>query len=139
MQMALYEPGLGYYSAGGMKFGPDGDFVTAPELSPLFSRCLARACAEIISQHDDAEIIEVGGGSGIMATGISRRPSLGSASTLAGGPAGTSAAASTNEGRKLVVGREICLSGEIKACERLIVEGRVEADLTDSRVEIMKG
>jgi len=70
MQMALYEPGLGYYSAGSMKFGPDGDFVTAPELSPLFSRCLARACAGIISQHDDAEIIEVGGGSGIMAADV---------------------------------------------------------------------
>ena len=70
MQMALYEPGLGYYSAGSMKFGPDGDFVTAPELSPLLSRCLARACAGIISQHDDAEIIEVGGGSGIMAADV---------------------------------------------------------------------
>ena len=70
MQMALYEPGLGYYSAGSLKFGPDGDFVTAPELSPLFSRCLARTCAEVIGQYDDAEIIEVGGGSGIMAAGV---------------------------------------------------------------------
>ena len=41
MEMALYEPGLGYYSAGARKLGADGDFVTAPELSPLFSRCLA--------------------------------------------------------------------------------------------------
>ena len=70
MQMALYEPGLGYYSAGSLKFGPDGDFVTAPELSPLFSRCLARACAEVVGQYDDAEIIEVGGGSGIMAADV---------------------------------------------------------------------
>ena len=65
-------------------------------------------------------------GSGIMAPGMSRRPSLGSAAA--------SASAAGNEGRKLVVGREICLSGEIKTCEKLIVEGRVEADLTDSKL-----
>src|SRR5690349_8229627 len=46
MEMALYEPGLGYYSAGATKLGPAGDFVTAPEISPLFSRCLANQCAE---------------------------------------------------------------------------------------------
>src|SRR5689334_20726155 len=40
MEMALYEPTLGYYSAGSRKLGADGDFVTAPEISPLFSRCL---------------------------------------------------------------------------------------------------
>ena len=44
MELALYEPGLGYYSAGSRKFGEAGDFVTAPEISPLFSRCLARQC-----------------------------------------------------------------------------------------------
>ena len=38
MELALYAPGLGYYSAGARKFGPAGDFITAPELSPLFSR-----------------------------------------------------------------------------------------------------
>ena len=43
MQLALYEPGLGYYSAGARKFGAAGDFVTAPEVAPVFSRCLARA------------------------------------------------------------------------------------------------
>lgn len=47
-------------------------------------------------------------------------------------PEGRSAASSV-EGRKLVVGREICLSGEIKTCEKLVVEGRVEADLRDSQ------
>ena len=73
-------------------------------------------------------------GSGIMQPGISRRPSLGSASALAAPAAAGAAASAANEGRKLVVGREICLSGEIKACERLIVEGRVEADLTDSKL-----
>ena len=45
MEMALYEPGLGYYSAGATKLGAGGDFVTAPEISPLFSRCLANQCA----------------------------------------------------------------------------------------------
>ncbi len=73
-------------------------------------------------------------GSGIMQPGISRRPSLGSASALAATPAAGTPGSAANEGRKLVVGREICLSGEIKACERLIVEGRVEADLTDSKL-----
>ena len=41
MELALYAPGLGYYSAGSVKLGSSGDFVTAPELSPLFGRCLA--------------------------------------------------------------------------------------------------
>ncbi|MEQ8206168.1 MAG: SAM-dependent methyltransferase, partial [Woeseia sp.] len=45
MQHALYEPGLGYYVAGTRKFGADGDFVTAPEVSPLFGRVLAAQCA----------------------------------------------------------------------------------------------
>src|SRR6476659_4687726 len=39
MELCLYAPGLGYYSAGATKFGPDGDFVTAPELGPLFAAC----------------------------------------------------------------------------------------------------
>ena len=42
MKLALYEPGLGYYSAGALKLGAAGDFVTAPEAAPVFSRCLAR-------------------------------------------------------------------------------------------------
>ena len=45
MHMALYEPSLGYYVAGLRKIGKDGDFVTAPEISPLFSQCLANQCA----------------------------------------------------------------------------------------------
>ena len=48
MSAALYEPGLGYYSAGSRKFGPDGDFITAPEISALYSRCLARQCAQVL-------------------------------------------------------------------------------------------
>lgn len=70
MDMALYAPGLGYYSAGARKFGPPGDFVTAPEVSSLFPRCLARACTEILASVDGGEILEIGGGSGVMAAEI---------------------------------------------------------------------
>lgn len=69
MQMALYEPGLGYYSAGSRKFGPDGDFVTAPELSPLFSRCVARQCREVLAVTGGG-ILEFGAGAGTMAADI---------------------------------------------------------------------
>jgi SAM-dependent MidA family methyltransferase len=70
MEMALYEPGLGYYSAGAVKLGPRGDFVTAPEISPLFSRCLANQCAEILEQLPDGQVLELGAGSGVMAAEI---------------------------------------------------------------------
>jgi SAM-dependent MidA family methyltransferase len=70
MELALYAPGLGYYSAGSGKFGEAGDFVTAPELSPLFSRCLARQCAEVLSAIDGGDILEFGAGSGVMAADI---------------------------------------------------------------------
>ncbi len=49
MDLALYAPGLGYYVAGARKFGPGGDFVTAPGLSPLFGLCLARQCQEVLT------------------------------------------------------------------------------------------
>ncbi len=68
MEMALYEPGLGYYSAGAAKFGAVGDFVTAPEISALFSRCLASQCAEVLTALGGGDIVELGAGSGIMAT-----------------------------------------------------------------------
>ncbi len=70
MEMALYEPGLGYYSAGSRKLGQDGDFVTAPESSPLFSRCLANQCAEILGELGGGDILELGAGSGIMAADV---------------------------------------------------------------------
>jgi SAM-dependent MidA family methyltransferase len=66
MELALYAPGLGYYSAGSRKLGSDGDFVTAPEISPLFARCLARQLAEL-SQHGLNTILELGAGSGALA------------------------------------------------------------------------
>ncbi|MGH8267050.1 MAG: class I SAM-dependent methyltransferase [Steroidobacteraceae bacterium] len=66
MELALYAPGLGYYSAGSFKIGAGGDFVTAPEVSDLFSRCLARQCAEVL-QATGGEILELGAGTGRMA------------------------------------------------------------------------
>ena len=68
MQLALYEPGLGYYSAGARKFGAEGDFVTAPEVAPVFSRCLALQCAEVIRElGPESRLLELGAGSGVMA------------------------------------------------------------------------
>lgn len=67
MELALYEPGLGYYSAGTAKFGEAGDFVTAAEMSPLFARCLARAIVPTLRGLGDADILELGAGSGALA------------------------------------------------------------------------
>src|SRR3546814_17216864 len=50
MELALYAPGLGYYSAGAPKFGRAGDFVTAPELGSLFAQCIAAAVATALRQ-----------------------------------------------------------------------------------------
>jgi len=69
MRLALYAPGLGYYSAGASKFGSSGDFVTAPEVSSLFSRCLARQCAAVL-QVTGGDVLELGAGSGRMAADI---------------------------------------------------------------------
>jgi len=70
MQLALYAPGLGYYAAGSIKFGRAGDFVTAPEVSPLFSFVVARQCAEVLAQVDGGEILEFGAGSGRLAVDV---------------------------------------------------------------------
>ncbi len=70
MDLALYAPGLGYYSAGRRQFGAGGDFLTAPELSPLFSRCLARQCAQVLAGLAGGSILEFGAGSGIMAAAL---------------------------------------------------------------------
>ncbi len=64
MQAMLYTPGLGYYSAGLYKFGEQGDFVTAPEISPLFGRCLAMQCQQLFDQGCANKILEFGAGSG---------------------------------------------------------------------------
>lgn len=71
MQLALYAPGLGYYSAGARKFGAAGDFVTAPEVAPVFSRCVAVQCAEVLpSLGAHAVLLELGAGSGTMAAAL---------------------------------------------------------------------
>ena len=68
MELALYAPGLGYYSAGTHKFGMGGDFVTAPELGPLFAATVADALAPVLQQlGPDAVMLELGGGSGAFA------------------------------------------------------------------------
>jgi len=70
MSAVLYEPGLGYYSAGSRKFGSEGDFVTAPEISSLFSQCLAFQCAQILNDLGSGVIMELGAGTGVMARDI---------------------------------------------------------------------
>lgn len=68
MELALYAPGLGYYAAGSIKLGEEGDFITAPEISPLFSQALANAILPIIDSQQI--ILEVGAGRGRMAADI---------------------------------------------------------------------
>jgi SAM-dependent MidA family methyltransferase len=69
MELALYAPGLGYYSAGSWKLGRGGDFVTAPEVSELFGRCVAAQCAPVL-RATGGEILELGAGTGRMAAAI---------------------------------------------------------------------
>lgn len=66
MHLALYAPGLGYYSGGAKKFGEAGDFVTAPEISPLFAQALARQVAQLL-QMTNGNLLELGAGTGRMA------------------------------------------------------------------------
>ena len=74
MELCLYAPGLGYYSAGAAKFGPSGDFVTAPELGPLFAACVADALAPVLRElGPDAWFVELGGGSGAFAEVVLKR------------------------------------------------------------------
>ncbi len=69
MEAALYAPGLGYYAAGATKFGAAGDFVTAPELTPLFGRTLAQAIAPVLTETG-GEVLELGAGSGRLAADV---------------------------------------------------------------------
>lgn len=70
MHHALYAPGLGYYAAGASKFGEEGDFVTAPEVSPIFGRILARQCKAVFEELGGGSILEYGAGSGRLASDI---------------------------------------------------------------------
>ena len=70
MQIALYEPALGYYVAGARKFGEAGDFVTAPEMTPLFGASLATQIACIVDAARERRIVELGAGSGKLAADV---------------------------------------------------------------------
>ncbi len=80
MAQALYAPGLGYYAAGNVKLAdadgdvrtPAGDFVTAPQLSPLFARTLARQAAQVLRQTQTETVLEFGAGTGALAEGVLR-------------------------------------------------------------------
>ena len=69
MAEALYTPGLGYYSGGAHKFGPGGDFITAPELTPLFGQALASQVQQIMSLSAP-HVIEAGAGTGLLAADL---------------------------------------------------------------------
>lgn len=72
MEMALYQPGLGYYSAGLHKFGAAGDFITAPELGSLFAQCLSKNILAVAEKLTAPEynILEIGAGSGVLAADL---------------------------------------------------------------------
>jgi len=70
MDRALYTSGLGYYAAARSRFGARGDFVTAPEISPRFARCVARQTVQILDAIGGGEVLEVGAGSGTLAAGV---------------------------------------------------------------------
>ena len=71
MDLALYAPGLGYYNSGTHKIGKEGDFVTAPEISSLFTKCVAKQFHQVLSfLGSSACILEIGAGSGIFARDV---------------------------------------------------------------------
>lgn len=70
MELALYAPGSGYYSAGTQKFGEQGDFITAPEVSPLFAQTLANPVSQVLQSMGGGDVIEFGAGSGVLAADL---------------------------------------------------------------------
>ena len=69
MELALYAPGLGYYAAGARKFGEEGDFVTSPEISPMFAKCIGLQAAQVL-KDTGGDILELGPGSGVLAADL---------------------------------------------------------------------
>jgi SAM-dependent MidA family methyltransferase len=69
MEQLLYAPGLGYYAAGARKFGAAGDFITAPEMTPLFGKALSRQVAQVMAASAPV-VLEVGAGSGRLAADL---------------------------------------------------------------------
>ena len=77
LQLVLYAPGLGYYVAGARKFGVEGDFVTAPEITPLFAQALALQVAAILAATATREIVAAGMvGSNPDTTSVAQRGSV---------------------------------------------------------------
>ncbi len=72
METALYAPGLGYYVSGRPLFGAAGDFVTAPELSPVYAACMANGIAELLAKSGGGDVVEFGAGSGVFALDVFR-------------------------------------------------------------------
>ncbi len=105
MELALYAPGLGYYSGGSLKLGADGDFMTAPEWSPLFARCLARQAAQVLAVLGGGDVLEVGAGSGLMAADLLE----------------TLAAGGSLPNRYFILER----SGELRARQRALLQERL--------------
>ena len=70
MQMALYSPGLGYYSGPLKKFGEGGDFITAPEMGDLFGRALAGQVQQVLTETGSGSVLEFGAGSGALAASV---------------------------------------------------------------------
>ena len=70
IELVLYAPGLGYYVAGARKFGVDGDFVTGPELTPLYGAAVARQLDAVLAGTGTREIVELGAGSGALAAAV---------------------------------------------------------------------
>ncbi len=70
MQMALYEPELGYYRNSAYLFGKQGDYYTAPEFSPLFAYCIATQVGQVLKDFTEGAVMEIGAGSGILAARV---------------------------------------------------------------------
>ncbi|RMH13515.1 MAG: class I SAM-dependent methyltransferase [Gammaproteobacteria bacterium] len=73
MQLALYTPELGYYTGQSVRFDEQGDFTTAPNISPVFGACLARQCQQVLQKLGSGRILELGAGNGQMAVDILTR------------------------------------------------------------------
>jgi SAM-dependent MidA family methyltransferase len=69
MELALYAPGMGYYTAGARKFGGDGDFVTAPEISDMYAKCVSRQALQVL-EATGGDVLELGPGSGVLAADL---------------------------------------------------------------------
>lgn len=70
MNLCLYEPAMGYYVSGSQVLGAAGDFITAPELSPLFGQCVANTLRPVLAARRDLRLLEFGAGSGALAVSV---------------------------------------------------------------------